>query len=707
MKTLPPNAVNEDSTRVNTILTTTEPLQTDKATWAVVVVHGVGDTAPGATLGALIPPVVKNTAGGLEEVETPQNRLLVEQPAELPPKVPVVPSEPATETLQPASERFPMHLRRFRVVRPRPGEPHQAAFAEVFWADLAAASETRSDLVKRLFRLIFDLRHIPNAAAAYPDLRFAGVLRCMLYAASWLLIGPIAGMTLCMVYMLVLRYAAVMLVELSGYEKSVIPPSVNDLGMGLLGVSAVCASLLWTKYLNTERDETWSLLKAWFAFAGCISAFVSIGRVLVTPSWPWGIPFIKTMARHLIVGLSADPEKLLRSTLSTHLAVFFAIIYTTFVLLACVMTLAFFLWLLARGAAFCRHKRLAGPALDAALGATLLQVELFVVITAALGSLVLRQFYPDQQDSEAPLFTMMVTAYTLKFIFAMVIFVSAAVVWWLRQRTIKRSRHQTASVQAPELPRLLVHPCLMYLLIALTLFALIAFAYAAGTGDRRFHQSLQHSSRFVVPITGTVIIIVSIFFRKELGSWLHIMADITNHFYHPRPPWPWPWKRTEQSNPEVFTRQQRGEARFRRVLEEVLQLGHVTHLTIVAHSQGTITAIDVLWLEWAARLLAGKEVYLITMGSPFTHLYQYYFPQRYQPLFPDGNQCTTAWGPSLQQTIRVWTNVYRVDDFIGTRIDGDSAGQFPVNRCLDAGGHTSYWQQSDAVQLMLPYLPGV
>jgi hypothetical protein len=279
-------------------------------------------------------------------------------------------------------------------------------------------------------------------------------------------------------------------------------------------------------------------------------------------------------------------------------------------------------------------------------------------------------------------------------------------VWGWRWHTIRRSSQQTVSSHPRELPRLLVHPCIMYPLISLTLFALISFAYAVGWGDHRFHDGLKNSGRSVVQITVPIITVFGFLFRKGLGSWLHIMADITDHFYRPVPPCPWPWKPAEDPRPEVFTRQWRSRTRFQRVLEEMVGLGNVSHVTIVAHSQGTITALDMLSLDWAARLLAGKEVNLITMGSPFTHLYQHYFPHRYPPLFVDGNEPTRAWGSSLRQTIRVWTNTYRADDFIGSRIAGDGAAQFPINRCLAPGGHTAYWQQRETVELMLPYLPG-
>ena len=184
--------------------------------------------------------------------------------------------------------------------------------------------------------------------------------------------------------------------------------------------------------------------------------------------------------------------------------------------------------------------------------------------------------------------------------------------------------------------------------------------------------------------------------------------DVVSHFYRPHLPVPTPLRAAEPIELDVFTTQQRIEARFRLVIQEVLRPGNVTHLTVVAHSQGSVTAIDVLWLEWAANLLAGKVVYLITMGSPFTHLYQYYFPHRYPPLFvgPTRSQLNPLWGSWIQKTVRSWANIYRVDDFIGTHIEGDGAGNFPRNYCVAAGGHTWYWREQGVLHLMLPYLPG-
>lgn len=695
---------------------------TPKATWAVVFVHGVGDTAPGATSAAAIPALLEFNKNRLEETERPQNRLLVEPAAKLPPKIPVCSPAPSMETAQPAAVRFPMHLRRFRVTRPQIGQPIEALFAEVFWADLAAASESRWDLLTRMFTLIFDLRHLANVAVAYTRARTARLLGLSLYLASWLMSGPIAGMTLFMVYLMVSRYAVLMLFQFLSLTASAMEErgvmsfnvirevlgyifrlhsfkGVRELGMGLLGAVAVLVAAKY--YSNNRKRETNGMLLlgvVWFMAAGIITSVVAILRVWITPSWPWETTAGKLLAERLLAGTS-NPGT---ATLSTHLALFFGLIYVFYTALAIVMTIAFFTWVVTH--VIVHRDRLAGPTLDAGLGTVSLQVELFVIVTLALGLLVLGQFFPATEQYRHPLFTMMITGFTLKLIFAMMIAVCGAAVWLLRRLMIKLSRSEAA--YAHKIPRLLVNSVIIYPAIVLTLYALLTFAYWFCTGDALFHKPLQAYSGLVAIITIPVTALIVFFFRKGLRSWLHIMADITNHFYRPRSSLRPIAKLTERDNinTEDFIIQQRIEARFRRVLEEVLKLGDVTHVTIVAHSQGTITAIDVLWLEWTANLLAGKEVYLVTMGSPFNHLYQHYFPHRYPPLFKDEKFNENDWG-SLRKTIRTWTNIYRIDDFIGTRIDGDPARQFPTNRCLSTGGHTRYWEK-DVLEIMSPFLPG-
>lgn len=187
-----------------------------------------------------------------------------------------------------------------------------------------------------------------------------------------------------------------------------------------------------------------------------------------------------------------------------------------------------------------------------------------------------------------------------------------------------------------------------------------------------------------------------------LRDGLHIVQDVINHFYRRWEPFPWffweffPTKATE------FEIQQLIEARFREVFTRVFEFGDVTHLTIISHSQGTMIAVNVLSLfgldqatrnKISGRLQDLHEFHLITMGSPLSHLYQYYFPGRY-PSFT-----SSLWNDLRDQLQDCnWVNIYRIDDYVGTHIHqvGPERPNWPgLNRPLNvpitSGGHTKYW----------------
>src|SRR5207245_955615 len=84
----------------------------------------------------------------------------------------------------------------------------------------------------------------------------------------------------------------------------------------------------------------------------------------------------------------------------------------------------------------------------------------------------------------------------------------------------------------------------------------------------------------------------------------------------------------EEEDPCGFLRRRRIKWRFRRVLYQALQDLDVDRLVVIAHSQGTLVSIDVLREFEAKTMLNGKKIILITMGSPFTYLYQKYFPSQ-------------------------------------------------------------------------------
>jgi len=182
------------------------------------------------------------------------------------------------------------------------------------------------------------------------------------------------------------------------------------------------------------------------------------------------------------------------------------------------------------------------------------------------------------------------------------------------------------------------------------------------------------------------------FMLDKLRTGLDIALDVVNHFRLE-------WSDVARGEPKrSAVRKNRVRARLRTVLRVMTErFGQPESLVILAHSQGSVTAIDVLLEDATQGILAGyKHKVLVTMGSPFSHLYQHYFPHEYGSL--DDSQFV-----SLKERIDQWLNLFRVDDYVGTHIEWKGRnfeqpdkgepwpGQFPRNRGVGKGGHTGYW----------------
>ena len=115
-----------------------------------------------------------------------------------------------------------------------------------------------------------------------------------------------------------------------------------------------------------------------------------------------------------------------------------------------------------------------------------------------------------------------------------------------------------------------------------------------------------------------------------------------------------------------------------------------TELVIVAHSQGTIIALDCLVGENSNKYRTGfKQISLLTCGSPLTHLYQEYFPATYRD--------DPKWIPLFEGSIlNKWSNLFRHDDYVGTEIFAPNKlnSKAVSNQSIGIGGHTGYFKES-------------
>lgn len=125
-------------------------------------------------------------------------------------------------------------------------------------------------------------------------------------------------------------------------------------------------------------------------------------------------------------------------------------------------------------------------------------------------------------------------------------------------------------------------------------------------------------------------------------------------------------------NDSRYIQRERILARFRLVHDHMRRQMDYDRLIVVAHSQGTIIAAQSL----AANDLPDRPRFLLTMGSPLTHIYGQYFAKGFGL-------------PSLSGRLQRWINIYRCDDFVGTFIRTDDG--VVENLRVDANGHTGYW----------------
>lgn len=104
---------------------------------------------------------------------------------------------------------------------------------------------------------------------------------------------------------------------------------------------------------------------------------------------------------------------------------------------------------------------------------------------------------------------------------------------------------------------------------------------------------------------------------------------------------------------------------------------------IVAHSLGSIIAVDVLH-DFAKRGETADGVELVTMGSPYSAIFNYYFPHMFAPASQE-----------LLPNVARWTNIYSENDYVGTRL---SDGQGAIVEVVEPPfGHVAYFENPEVV----------
>jgi hypothetical protein len=282
----------------------------------------------------------------------------------------------------------------------------------------------------------------------------------------------------------------------------------------------------------------------------------------------------------------------------------------------------------------------------------------------------------------------------VQYLLASALLLVAGGTWTVRWWRAKPGRDETR-----ELPRLLVGCWIQASLIVLCLGG---FAYSLIIDPKLEGLDGFGGKDVIVVLAPVFAFLATVIPASGLRSGFHIVADVINHFHRVPARFPRPWdndpnpKAAGPDSESEFLIRKRIEGRVMAVLAEVLKTYRPRLLLLLAHSQGTVAVTGVLRQEETQKLLQEvQDVRLSTMGSPLTHLYQHYFPNQYPPF-------KEAYWKILHDLVPCgrWLNLYRFDDFVGTRVDGTKP-DWPVNQCVSTtGGHVNYWRQVSVVQAL-------
>jgi hypothetical protein len=125
------------------------------------------------------------------------------------------------------------------------------------------------------------------------------------------------------------------------------------------------------------------------------------------------------------------------------------------------------------------------------------------------------------------------------------------------------------------------------------------------------------------------------------------------------------------------------------IMDHLVAARPVDRLVLLTHSQGSVIAYDYLRSaqQFGTKLENVGEIHLLTLGSPLSHLYAYYFKEYQMP------------SQELPHTLRSWSNFWRLDDPIGNRVDV-AAVPWIDNCSLPPGGHMNYWGEEPVLHAM-------
>ncbi len=630
---------------------------------AVVVVHGIGDPLAGDALEALVQGLVGTTPLRESAPRTVEQRM---EPGDAGTGSPLVNCYPvAGATMRDAREARSGAA---------PGD-HEIHLREVYWGDLSRVKNSATGLLIALFDLIFGLKYIANAAhdAALAGPASKGASRSFVRfatwcsrAAFWLVRGPLFALNL-------LAVAVGLTTRLTTLK----PWNSLDLSQRSAAIAGSVALVLFAWGIHESlRRRRWSMTTVHAMFAIGLA-----GAIVAWCCWPQA-------SSHKYPAIEA--------------ITFFISLVAVLIAFAGLSMLVLHVaaWAVQR-----RHTRakLLARSLVAANFCTALGIGLFTFVVMLAWTAVDKAIGgEDRLQGALHLFGLVWLAFLVMALAYLVV--------------MARNARRASSGQRQERLRYVVSP------LAITAFCGVMSVYAALVVP----LALALESHLIKPTNGrpaalwdwaaSVLSLIKCFdgwmtplalafsagflallayTRAPLLTALDLILDAVAHFR--TAPESMAPQGVGAPSPERWLWESMVD-RFQDVLTSVVRDHKPDRVVIVSHSQGTTVALAGLGIlevvgarsREVRQVLGTTPVDIVTMGSPVRHLYRYYMPALYR--------IKRGLAPRFG-----WLNVYREDDFIGTRI-GNLGGAWPKNIRVGPRSHTNYWRDREVLDKLLTWL---
>lgn len=669
----------------------------------ILVVHGIGEQAPGECLGLLTSSMPVERC---EDTSYDIERLTEEDGAPLD-----QPSEPADIPCQ-----FACHSRRLRT----PDTDH--IFAEVYWSDVVVTGRGTLAILFSLVRVILGLGHIvrESAAVTYDN---HPLMRRFCDAAIYCIHGPIAAMNTVLLVGAItasaaraytgdglsvdFRWALAVAVPIAAYAIVQRRGSVSYLWRGywlwlILSSTLIAATAIALWYLTAmlPAGETMEGAPLRAAFCGEAPGFM---RDALCLAGRWAedlereaLSFV-CIGENILYGGNRSCKGDLKGLYLLGVLLLLgqqAVWMLTFVLMTTILVTHMLLWLRVR---FEGHRRHVPSLAPVALSAMALFWILLLCCFWAVGFFVDESFTGNYQLFKAAFFLVWVN-----WAFALAIAVATALIYlgpyasWAR-RVAPGTYFLNPDGRPDAAPRLIVAQQIALItmfcpVVLLTLGAISVMRdqgvlfYDVGWMNWIADLAYQH---FKLLLAISALVGVALYaFRAWLRVGIDLGSDVINYFrvlaYHPDP------------DKREFYMRERIERRFIAVARAMVARHLPDEVVVVAHSQGTVVALDVLRHKKIPELIGrGAPWTLITMGSPFTHVYGHYFPRQF--VVPG----------RVRTGLANWINIFRINDFVGTHIRKQNdarKGSWPEEHAVGARGHTNYWTDREVRPILRRHL---